>query len=100
VKHHRFHPEARNEARSAAAWNRERSPDAARGFTDEVAEALLSIRRHPLAWPTWHRADVRQRVLPKYPYSLFYMVEADAVVILAVAHHKHRPGYWLPRIRR
>ena len=100
MKRYRFHPEARIEVRSAAAWYRERSSDAARGFTDAVAGGMQSIRKHPQAWPTWHRADVRRHVLRRYPYSIFYVVEGDVVVIVAVAHHKRRPGYWLPRLRR
>ena len=100
MKRYRFHPEARVEARSAASWYRERSREAARGFTAAVAEGLQSIRERPEAWPTWQRADIRRRVLPRYPYSIFYVIEGDMIVIVAVAHHKQRPGYWLPRVHR
>lgn len=99
MKRYRFHPEARVEVRSAASWYRERSSEAARGFTVEITDGIRSIRQHPAAWPVWHRADVRRRVLRRYPYSIFYIVEGAEVVIVAVAHHKRRPGYWLPRLR-
>jgi len=39
-------------------------------------------------------------VLRQFPYSLFFIIENDTVVIVAVAHHKRRPGYWLPRLDR
>jgi len=39
-------------------------------------------------------------VLRKFPYSMFYIVEREVVVIVAVAHHKRRPGYWILRLRR
>ncbi len=100
MKRYRFHPEARIEVRSAVAWYRERSSEAARGFADAVADGTRSIRERPEAWPIWRRADVRRRVLRRYPYSIFYVIERDMVVIVAVAHHKRRPGYWLPRLRR
>jgi toxin ParE1/3/4 len=32
------------------------------------------------------------------PYSIVYVADDDAIVILAVAHHKRRPGYWLRRV--
>lgn len=97
---YRFHPEARVEVRAIAAWYRERSREAARGFTEVVADGIRSIREHPEAWPTWRRADLRRRVLRRYPYSIFYVIEGEAIVIVAVAHHRRRPGYWLPRLRR
>jgi toxin ParE1/3/4 len=100
VKRYRFHPEARVELRSIAAWYRERSREAARGFADAITEGARSIREHPEAWPTWRRADVRRRVLRRYPYSIFYAIEAETIVIVAIAHHKRRPGYWLPRLQK
>jgi toxin ParE1/3/4 len=100
VKRYRFHPEARIEVQSAAVWYRERSSEAARGFAEAVSEGIQSIRNHPEAWPTWRRPDVRRRVLRRYPYSIFYIVEDGVVVIVAIAHHKRRPGYWLGRLGR
>jgi hypothetical protein len=60
----------------------------------------IVYRERPEAWPTWYRADLRRRVLHKYPYSMFYVLEDGAIVIVAIAHHKRRPGYWLPRSHR
>ena len=37
----------------------------------------------------------RRRVLLDVPYLVFYMVELDVVEVLAVAHAKRRPGYWI-----
>jgi hypothetical protein len=55
----------------------------------------------PEAWPVWPgRTDVRPRVLQRFPYSIIYLVERNEIVIVAVAHHKRRPGYWLDRLRR
>jgi toxin ParE1/3/4 len=100
VKRYRFHPEARVEVHAAASWYRERSSEAASGFSDAVASGIQSIREHPEAWPAWRRSDVRRRVLRRYPYSIFYVLDREMIVIVAVAHHRRRPGYWLPRMRR
>ncbi len=99
MKRYRFHPEARSEARVATEWYRDRSSEAASGFAEAVAEGLQSIRMHPDAWPIWRQTDVRRRVLRRYPYSIFYVLDQDIVVIVAIAHHKRRPGYWLPRLQ-
>lgn len=30
-----------------------------------------------------------------FPYSIFYVVDLDAVIVVALAHDKRRLGYWL-----
>lgn len=96
---YRYHPEARAEYQAAIAWYRARSRDAAQGLANAVDEGLHSIREQPLAWPTWRGGPVRRRVLHRFPYSLFFSVNDAAVVILAVAHHSRRPGYWVHRAK-
>src|SRR5690349_4664619 len=43
---------------------------------------------------------VRRRLLPNFPYAIIYVETDDALYVLAVAHLKRRPNYWLPRLRR
>jgi len=33
----------------------------------------------------------------KFPYSIIYTIEPDHIRILAVAHSKRKPEYWLSR---
>ncbi|HET9620245.1 MAG TPA: type II toxin-antitoxin system RelE/ParE family toxin [Kofleriaceae bacterium] len=101
MKPYRFHRDARTEYRAALAWYATRSLDAADGFADEVAHGIRRIRELPAAWPMWRgRADVRARVMQRYPYSIVYVVRDSQIVIIAVAHQRRRPGYWLSRMQR
>ena len=44
------------------------------------------------------RGFVRRLILPKFPYSLLYRVVDDNLIrILAIAHHKRKPVYWIGR---
>ncbi len=43
---------------------------------------------------------IRGRILRKFHYSLIYTIERDGLLILAVAHHSRRPGYWVGRVSR
>jgi len=61
---------------------------------------VQSIRERPAAWARWKDSKVRRKILRQFPYSIFYVVDDDAVVIVAIAHHKRRPGYWKPRLHR
>ncbi len=33
----------------------------------------------------------------RYPFSMLYRIEGDAVHISAIAHHGRKPGYWRKR---
>jgi toxin ParE1/3/4 len=99
VIRHRYHPAAQAEYRSAVAWYRERSREAARRLVEAVNAGLRSIRERPLAWPAWRGGPARRRLLHKFPYSLFFAMSSGEVVIYAVAHHSRRPGYWVERMR-
>jgi hypothetical protein len=33
----------------------------------------------------------------RFPYAVVYDVLPDAVIIIAVAHQRRKPGYWIRR---
>jgi hypothetical protein len=41
---------------------------------------------------------IRKHTLRKFPFSLIYSIEKHGLLILAVAHHRRRPQYWLPLV--
>jgi toxin ParE1/3/4 len=93
-----FHPAAAAEVERAQAWYEERSVFAAAGFLQELTRAVHRIRSAPERHPA---ADHRTRriLLERYPFSVVYLIRRDEVIIIAVAHHKRRPGYWADRTR-
>ena len=46
------------------------------------------------------RPGIRKRVLRQFRYSLIYSIENDVLLILAIAHHSRRPGYWFSRVNK
>jgi len=42
---------------------------------------------------------VRRRTLSDWPYGIFYRIRGDELIIIAIAHHRRRPGYWRSRLR-
>ena len=67
-----------------------------RRFLGEVRRVEQLILQFPRAGREI-RPGIRRRLLRKFPFSLIYSLEGDDILILAVAHHKRRPGYWLRR---
>lgn len=44
------------------------------------------------------RPGIRKSPLRTFQYSLIYSFEREEVLVLAVAHHRRRPGYWAGRL--
>jgi plasmid stabilization system protein ParE len=63
-------------------------------------EVEATIRRI-LESPEQHRLiedGVRTCRTRTFPYAIVYAIETDSVLILAVMHLKHKPGYWRHRL--
>lgn len=89
-------PSAEAEARAAFLWYVQRNPRAADEFQAAFERALAEVAEAPMRWPEFQQGT-RRRSLGKFPYSLIYDVTEDRIVILAVMHHRRKPGYWKPR---
>jgi toxin ParE1/3/4 len=93
-----FHPEARLELLNAIEYYRERSPELARDFYEEVNAAISDLLEFPESSPVVHPIGVRRRVMQRFPYNVLYTVDPDVLFIVAIAHQKRRPEYWLQRL--
>ncbi|HWZ83586.1 MAG TPA: type II toxin-antitoxin system RelE/ParE family toxin [Terriglobales bacterium] len=93
----RFHPEAQQEFRGSIRWYRDRSPSAAVDFRLEVATVIREILEAADRWPKY-LYGTRRVVLRRFPFSIIYLDEPSAVILVAIAHGKRKPGYWKRRI--
>lgn len=92
-----FHPLAEQELIDAAAYYEEQKPGLGLEYLEQVEYMVNFLSRYSEA-AYKVRGSVRCLILPKFPYSLLYRVLEDAQIrVLAVAHHKRRPQYWLNR---
>ena len=68
-------------------------------FAAELRRSLELISSQPRAWARTEpgHGEVRKRVMRRFPYSIVYRVETDLVRVVAVMHHRQRPGYWRTR---
>ena len=91
-----FHAEALAELHSAAEYYESRKVGLGVRFLDVVDEALERIARDPIAWPPADE-DVRRCLTRVFPFGVFYTIELEFILILAVAHLAREPGYWASR---
>jgi plasmid stabilization system protein ParE len=84
-------PEARHELEQAVEWYEMQLPDLGRQFRSEVYRTFDNIVARPELYPK-SRGAARKAVLRRFPYLIFYLVEAKRVVVLAVFHAKRDPA--------
>lgn len=100
----RLSPEAIDELAEAAAWYMAQRPGLEIEFLTEIQRVLPLIETSPASFPRLLNlpADlvIRRALLPRFPYALIFIDLGAEVRVLAVAHGKRRPGYWLNRVER
>lgn len=91
-----LHPEAIREARAARKWYEARNADVADVFMVELDMAIERIEQGPRKWPPY-LGGTRRYLLHRFPFSIVFRETPNRVEIVAVAHGRRRPGYWLGR---
>ena len=91
-----FHPDAEAEFQDAAHFYEARRAGLGKAFSGEVSRTIALIRQFPDAGSPV-RLPQRRVVVDRFPYSVVYRREAEAIVIVAVAHSSRRPDYWRRR---
>ena len=66
-------------------------------FLDDVQQRLDLLCQYPKSG-TRIDLKLRRMLLHRFPLSIIYFEEPDAIVIVSIAHHSRRPGYWQTRI--
>lgn len=93
----RYHPEAEAEIVRAARYYEERVEGLGARFLCEFAATATRILEAPKRWRLLE-GDIRRCLVRRFPYGIYYRVDADEVRILVVKHHSRHPDYWKERV--
>jgi plasmid stabilization system protein ParE len=66
-------------------------------FQAAVEASVERAARHPLGGAPSPKGT-RSVLVKGFPFSIVYRVSDVELLVVAVAPHRQRPGYWLPRI--
>ena len=91
-----FNPLAQEEYEAAVAPYAAGESDVHLRFIETFEAALLQIRQFPESGPV-ARGVIRSKVLTGFPYTIYYSVRPPVLRVLAVAHQRRQPLYWLGR---
>jgi plasmid stabilization system protein ParE len=97
----RISEEADAEMAEAARWYESHRVGLGGEFVAAVDAAVARIRENPrMGSPIPGVADetLRRRAVRRFPYHVVYIELPDRLQILAVAHDRRRPAYWVGRL--
>lgn len=93
-----FHPAAEAEFLESVGYYESRVPGLGGAFIEEFEALAAVIGDSPKGWQVELEPDIRRAPLHRFPLSIVYREKTGVFQILAVAHDKRRPQYWLGRL--
>jgi plasmid stabilization system protein ParE len=101
VKPVRVEPEAKQELAAAITWYEERHEGLGSQLLEEVDALFAAIALSPSRFPPYPRValdlGVRRASARRFPYSIAFIELPTVIRVVAVAHERRRPGYWVKR---
>ena len=82
---------AKREFDDAISWYEDRREGLGREFSVAVEQHLGRIALSPNQF-AGVRGDVRRAVLQRFPYSIYFIVEDERIVVLAIFHARRAPN--------
>jgi toxin ParE1/3/4 len=94
----RYHPEADDEMHVTADWYDEHT-GGGDDFLAAVERAVEGIAAAPWRWPVVNgvKPSTRRRLMSDYQYSIFYRIDDQGILIVAIAHQSREHLYWAGR---
>lgn len=92
-----IHVEAQKEIDETFAYYESKREGLGHDFVVEVEVATARIQRFPKISAKFNETEYRRCLVKRFPYLIFYRETDDDIRIVAVAHSKRKPGYWLQR---
>lgn len=84
---------AAQDLRDAKAWYNRQSSGLGKRFAVEFDEVLREVIASTVAFQVVE-GGVRRALLLRFPFSVYYTLENDELIILAVLHFRRHPGSW------
>lgn len=80
----------------ATSWYEQQREGLGQEFLDQAMVVFNAVAERPLLYPVVHRST-RRALMARFPFAMFFRVEADDVVVVAVMHGSRHPLRWQSR---
>jgi plasmid stabilization system protein ParE len=88
---------AQRDLEEAREWYDIQEPGVGREFADETGTVLARVRDNPELYAAGRRG-VRQALVNRFPYVVYYRILGDTVEVFAVVHTSRHPRAWRSRL--
>lgn len=92
-----FHPAGEAEHLEIIAYYETKKPGLGASYLHEFEICMTSICEHPHISPVQANPNIRRVLLKQFPFSIIYREKSNTIQVLAIAHQRRRPQYWLGR---
>lgn len=93
----RFLPEAAAELLSEVKYYSDAGTGLGIKFQIAVEDTVRMLTVHPEGG-TPSSGGTRKRLVKGFPFSIVYRPDDTEILIVALVHHRRKPGYWSGRI--
>ena len=87
---------AREEVIEAQDWYEREAPGLGRHFREAIDALIERLSANPRQFPVVFK-DVRRALLRRFPYSLFFVMEGETLLVIACFHASRDPAQWQKR---
>ncbi len=91
-----FDPDAMAEFLEAVKYYEDNKKGLGVRYRQVIETGVHKITKLPFLYRFIH-PPFRRYLLQKFPYAIIYSIEPDHIRIIAIAHTKRKPDYWLKR---
>lgn len=96
-RHAHLTPEAESDLAEAFGYYEAQLSGLGLEFLETVEHQFELILENPAQYQVLHN-QVRRAVVRRFPYAILYLVETEAVIVLAVEHQARDPDRWKRRL--
>jgi plasmid stabilization system protein ParE len=82
-------PDAQADIKAAVRWYRREGSELGFRFKYETRLILGRIAKYPFAFPLVNNG-IRRALLNRFPYSIYFIVKRQTVVVIAVLHQRRQ----------
>jgi len=93
-----FHPAAEAEHLESVAYYESKRPGLGTSYLAEFERSMNAVCRAPQRYAVEKQPDIRRICMKRFSFTILFRESSGDVQVLAVAHNRRRPQYWLGRL--
>jgi plasmid stabilization system protein ParE len=99
VKRYRLEaePAVEFDIESIFEWYETEEPGLGAEFLEQLRSTYRRILENPFGYQE-QRSGIRRALTRQFPHAVYFSIEADAILVLAVLHTARDPAEWQQRI--